>query len=365
MTNPYKTEKPIVMSKVYKQIRTFMLMFVLIPGVSFAQNQEDISKFLKAGSGDASKLLEAYLEPTITSMSYGMTANWYTTAATHKTLGFDFSFSANLAFMPSSENYFNPNKLDLAVTTFNGNTTNPGKGAPTFFGSKDATSYTATYDDPDGNEVTVDFNGPVGLGVKDKIGFAAIPVPVAQLGIGIVKNTDLKFRFIPKVDAGSSSIQMFGVGVQHDIKQHIPGIKLLPFDLSVLVAYNSLKGTTDLSNDDATDTRPDSDNGEGVYKFNSWVFQALISKKIAVLTFYGGVGYSMIKTTVDMNGTYEIDPSVGANFEVKDPVSLDIKNKSMRFTAGMRLKLGPVYFNGDYTLQKYKMLSVGMGFSIR
>jgi hypothetical protein len=355
------------MIKAYKKLLTFMLFAGMVSGVS-AQNQADISIFLNASSKDASKLLEAYLEPTVKSLSYGMTANWYTTAATHKTLGFDFSFSANIAFIPTSEDYFNPDKLNLSVTTYDGNIDRPGKGAPTFFGPKDETQYSATYD-PDGSgplgNQTVTFNGPEGLAVKDKIGFAGIPVPVAQLGIGIVKNTDLKFRFIPKVEAGSSEVQMFGVGVQHDIKQHIKGIKLLPFDLSVLVAFNSLKGSTDLSDDDATDSRPDSEDGEGVYKFNSWLFQALISKKIAVLTFYGGVGYSFINTSVDMNGTYTITPDVGPTFDIKDPVSMDIKNKSMRFTAGMRLKLGPVYFNGDYTLQKYKMLSVGMGFSIR
>ena len=244
----------------------------------------------------------------------------------------------------------------------------PGKGAPTFFGSKDETQYTATYD-PDGSggplgPQTMTFNGPEGLGVKDAIGVAGVPVPVVQLGIGIIKNTDLKLRFIPKVDGGGSSLSMFGVGLQHDIKQHIPGIKLLPFDLAVLVAYNSLKGETDLSNDDLGDSRPNSSNGMGIYKFNSMVYQVLISKRLSVVTFYGGVGYSMINTKVNINGTYTIEGDLD-DFNITDPVSMTIKNKSMRFTAGMRLKLGPVYLVGDYTLQKYKMFNAGIGFSIR
>jgi hypothetical protein len=31
----------------------------------------------------------------------------------------------------------------------------------------------------------------------------------------------------------------------------------------------------------------------------------------------------------------------------------------------MRLKLGPIFFNGDYTFQKYNMLSVGFGVAVR
>lgn len=357
------------MIKVSKKVLLPAMLLGVTFSAAFAQNQEDIARFLNAGGKDASKLISAYIEPTVKSLSYGMTGNWYNTAATHKTLGFDFGVSVNLAMIPTSENYFDPTKLNLDVTTFNGNSTRPGKGAPTFFGPKDRTTYSASYD-PDGSgslpTQTLTFSGPEGLGVKDEIGFAGIPVPVAQLAVGIVKNTDLKLRFIPKVEAGGSSVSMFGVGIQHDIKQHIRGIKLLPFDLSVLVAYNSLKGETDLSyqNTGPSDTRPGSTDGMGEYKFNSWVYQLLVSKRIAVLTVYGGVGYSMINTKVNVNGTYTIQATPD-DFEVTDPVAMTIKNKSMRFTAGMRLKFGPVYFMGDYTLQKYKMINVGFGFSIR
>ena len=72
----------------------------------------------------------------------------------------------------------------------------------------------------------------------------------------------------------------------------------------------------------------------------------------------------MINTKVNINGTYTIEGDLD-DFNITDPVSMTIKNKSMRFTAGMRLKLGPVYLVGDYTLQKYKMFNAGIGFSIR
>jgi hypothetical protein len=361
-------------------IMFFLISLLAQPVKTIAQNESDFSAFLKAGEEDASKLMQAYLEPAVKSMSFGMTGGWYNTAKPHKSLGFDIGVTANLAFIPTSENYFNPDDLDLSSTTFDGNTTNPGKGAPTFFGPKDETQYTSTYSyDPDGSgplppvPQSITYSGPEGLDVKDAIGFAATPVPMIQLGIGVIKNTDIKIRFvnsgmigsiIPNVDIENSEFNIFGIGVMHDIKQHIKGIKLLPFDLSALVAYNSVSGTTDLSNTDTGDARPDSPDGELDYKFNSWVLQALISKKISVLTGYAGVGYNIVNTTVDVNGEYVIDPN-NPDFVLTDPVAIDYRNNSLRLTLGMRLKFGPVYFNGDYTLQKYNTLSLGLGVSVR
>lgn len=346
---------------------------VLIPlsGQLMAQNEEDIAKFLQAGGKDASKLIEAYVTPVIKGVSYGMTGGWYTTAKTHKSLGFDFGVSMNLAFIPTSENFFNPNSLGLSsVTNYDGSRPqgsagayDPTKKAPTIFGPKNETQYSSTYD-PDGTGAlpsqTFTFAGPEGLNMKKEIGFAAIPVPMAQIGIGIVKNTDLKFRFVPRIEFGNNHFQMFGVGVLHDVKQHIKGIKLLPFDLSALVAFNSVSGSTDLS----SSSNPSSTNGKMDYKFNSWVLQALISKKIAVLTGYAGIGYSIVNSKVDIKGDYTITASP-VDFVISDPVAIDFKNNSMRLTAGMRINLGPVYVSGDYTLQKFKTLTLGFGFTIR
>lgn len=353
------------MNTIYNRVCLLFLSAILfIPAATTAQNEEDLSKFLSAGKADASKLISAYTQPMITSLSYGMTGGWYNTAKAHKTLGFDLGVTVSAAFMPTSENYFNPQKLGLSSNvTYENLDRGNNNQAPTIFGPKDENEYTFSGDlDDDGDNESVVISGPEGFNLKKDLGIAAAPVPMIQLGVGIIKNTDLKVRFIPKQTVGSSEISMFGIGVMHDIKQHIKGIKLLPFDLSALVAYNSVKGSTDLRSSGGAS--PDSDDGKGTYKFNSWVIQGIISKKVSVLTFYAGVGYNMVKTNVDVTGTYTINASPAA-FELTNPVSIDFKNNSMRFTAGMRLKLGPVYFNGDYTLQKYNTLSLGFGFSVR
>jgi len=347
-----------------------VLTIWMFPKTILAQDDNDISGFLKAAPADAAKLMTAYVQPAIEGISYGMTGGWYTTAKAHKSFGVDLGISLNTVFLPASRNYFNPLSLGLTSGASFENIDNPKSGAPTVMGPDDATKYTFTYDPdgPSGSLPTQSFavNGPKGLDVASYtgIGEAPVPVPMIQLGVGIIKNTDLKIRFVPEQNVHGTKIKMLGIGVMHDIKQHISSIKLLPFDLSVLLAYNNVSGSSGLTNSDPNDELPDSKDGKMNYTFNSYIIQALISKKISVITFYGGVGYQMVKTKVDVLGTYKIDASP-ASFTLKDPVKIDFKNNGFKLNGGIRLKFGPIYLNGEYTLQKYSTVTVGFGLAIR
>lgn len=290
-----------------------------------------------------------------------MTNGWYHTAKTHKKLGVDFGVTVSAVFVPTSDNYFTPN--NSSTLTFANNTHPSLQMAPTIMGPKDQTTYSATYT-PQGSStpITVGFNGPEGLDMKGNLGVSAIPVPMAQLGIGLIKNTDLKLRMVPTINNGGNSISMFGVGLMHDIKQYLPGVKELPFDLSVIAGYNSLKGASSLA---SSSTSPTSTDGKISYTFNSWVGQVLISKKLAILTLYAGVGYGSVSTKVNITGTYTISPTTGGNFNITDPLAYTLNNTGAKLTGGMRIKLGPIYFNGDYTVQKYSAFTFGLGASIR
>jgi hypothetical protein len=346
--------------------KALLLIAISLPFFSYAQDESDLIEFLNAGPKDASKLMNAYLNPVIEGLSYGFNGGWYTTAKAHKPLGFDIGVSLNAVFIPSSKNYFKPADLNLDVAMLTSPTT--GK-APTIAGPEDPTTYAIDIDgdnqpdDIDGNGQPDTFNGPEGLDFKENIKISGVLAPTAQIGIGVYKNTDLKIRWMPEVEAGSTKVKLFGVGVLHDIKQHIPGIKVLPFDLSVLVAYTNIKGTSGVSGTfDAptSDPRPQ----ELDYNMNAWLFQALISKKLAIFTFHGGLGFNTISTDADLTGSYIVVAGTPQG-TFKDPVSLRFKNNSMRVSAGMRMNFGPIYLNGEYTLQEYSTVSVGLGVTVR
>jgi hypothetical protein len=343
------------------------MLILIAPVVANAQDENDLVNFLNAGKDDASLLMTAYLNPVIEGLSYGFNGGWFHTAKAHKSLGFDLGVSVNAVFIPSSKYYFDPtdpnafNFKTIVPDEFSSTTSNGL--APTIAGPAEETTYGVDTDaisgTPDG-QADFFFNGPEGLDFKDVFKVSGVLSPTIQAGIGVYWNTDLKIRWMPKVDVGSSNITYFGAGLMHDIKQHFPGLRLMPFELSVLVGYTNIKGETSMSGtfEPGNDPRPQMMD----YNLNAWLFEALISRKLAIVTFYGGIGYNTIKTTSDVTGTYVI-PEIGE--ELVDPVSLRFQNESMRLTAGMRFNFGPIYLSGDYTLQEYSTVSVGLGVTVR
>jgi hypothetical protein len=198
------------------------------------------------------------------------------------------------------------------------------------------------------------FQAPPGLDLKGETGYNKVPVPMVHLGFGLPKGTDIKFRYIPTLNAGDdATVKMIGVGVMHDIKQWIPGIKLMPFDLSAFVGFTKFELQNQL---DAT-AHPDQ---KGIFTMNATTVQAVIGKKFSVITFYGGVGYNIAKSNIALKGNYDID---GTNY--KDPVDLKFAASGPRATIGTRLKLAVFTFHADYTVQKYKCLTVGFGIWVR
>jgi hypothetical protein len=324
-------------------VSTFMI------GEVRSQDEQDLVEYLRAGQEDASKLIGAYMAPAVEGLSYGMNGGWFQTAKAHKSFGFDLNISLNAVFIPSSRSTFDPNSLGLKVAQIV-----PANGeAPTIVGPKTIPQYDL---DDDGD---ADFDGPEGLDFKENFKVSGVVAPTVTLGVGIYKGTDLKVRYMPEVEAGKTKIKLIGFGLLHDIKQHIPGIKLIPFDLSVMGAFTRVDGTSGLDGAFANggDSRPQKID----YQMNAWLVQALISKKLSVVTFYGGIGYNSIKTKANITGSYVV-PELGS-VALKDPFNETFKNSSLRVTAGMRFKFGPFYIYGDYALQKFSAVSAGLGFS--
>jgi opacity protein-like surface antigen len=257
--------------------------------------------------------------------------------------------------VPESDLFYDVSKLGLDVIELE--PSSPGYPmAPTLIGPKDQPVFSYT-DETTGIKET--YSGPGGLDLKGEIRVNAIPVPIAHLGFGLPKGTDLKLRFTPTIDLGNNtSFKLFGVGIMHDVKQWIPGIKLFPFDLSGFVGYTKLKMESQFD----PETNPDR---IGLFEINATTVQGVISKTFSVLTLYGGVGYNIANSNLALKGSYDINDDGQLDANEVDPLDLKFSASGPRTTAGFRLKLAVVTIHADYTLQKYKCLTVGLGISVR
>ncbi|MBL6447234.1 hypothetical protein JMN32_13005 [Fulvivirga sp. 29W222] len=340
-----------MMKKITKLMMASVIVFF---GFNQVNAQNDLDQLLEAGIEDATILIEGYVDPFMVGFGTGLSNGWYNTAKAHKSLGFDLTVTANVAYVPDEDMFFNVNGLNLQTVELDDPVYSDGN-IPTMFGPD---SDTPTFREINTGET---FEGPAGLGIKDEIGFNAVPVPMAQLGIGIVKNTDLKIRWTPEVDIGDDGkFKLFGFGVMHDVKQHIPGLKNFPFDLSAFIGYTKMKTTIDFTNGDPTLDQT------GDFEIRTLTVQGLISKKFSVLTFYGGLGFNRVRSDLGLRGEYDINNDGDFNDANEvNPISLEFKSGGPRMTLGMRLKLAILTLHADYTLQKYKTLSLGVGFSVR
>ena len=336
-------------------------VLVFAVGVSPDSNAQanQFIRYLQAGS-DAAILSHAYLNPAIEGISYGVNGGWYHTARVHQRLGFDISLSATGVMLPSSAQSFRPDELGLENTLL----LNPSGVSPTIIGSDVETTYLSSFETPEGTQL-IEYAGAEGLEFSDRWLVQGVAVPMFQAGLGIGKNTDLKLRFMPTLNLGSvTRAGLVGLGFMHDIKQHIPAWKIKTFDLSLLAGYTRVSGEIDATS--VGFTRPDSDlrKQEMPFKVHSFLFQALISKKVATVTFYGGIGYNATRSTADVLGSYVIfGTTEDTQVVVTDPFSLSFKNNSMRVNGGVRLDIGGFYLHGEYSRQEYSAVTLGLGYS--
>ena len=340
------------MKAVYRIV--FLLSFALAT-VRPASAQDEIDQLMNESIEDGRKLIGAYVSPFMKSVSLGLNQGWYNTAKAHKIGGIDITITANAMTIPQSDLLFDVNKLNLEVVELDNST--PGYPfAPTILGPDTEPTFRYTDEETGFSETWV---GPGGLNLEEELGKNWVPVPMANLGIGLPKGTDLKLRFTPTIDLGDdASLKIYGFGVMHDVKQWIPGIKLLPFDLSGFVGYTKFKLEAYFD----PETNPDQ---RGIFEMNATTVQGVISKKFSVLTLYGGVGYNIAKSNLAMKGTYDINEDGVAGPHEIDPLDLKFAASGFRTTAGFRLKLAVLTLHADYTLQKSKCLTVGLGISVR
>lgn len=340
------------------KLKSFFLAFCMI-AFRAVMAQGDIDQLIKGSLADANLLVKGYITPAFNTLGNGLNQGWYNTAKSHKTLGFDLTITASGISYPASDLTYavsNSQLQKLACTAYPPSgppyTSASSINAPTIFGSDVAPVYQVldAQKQPTGQYIT---SAP-GTNLGKDLSF--IPVPMVQLGIGLPKGTDLKVRFFPSTKIGNNgNVNMLGFAIMHDIKQYIPRVKSLPFDLSILVGYTKLKVHAGLS-----DTNPDQQSD---FSTSATTVQGLISKKFSVLTLYGGVGYNFISNNLGVSGRYYLD-NTNTNY-VDNPINLSNSQSGPRITGGLRLKFAIFTLHGDYTLQKYSAFTVGFGFNVR
>ncbi len=365
-----------------KKLRPVILTAILAAGFAIpAWSQIKEVDFIKGGINDAQVLFKNYLSPYANSFAAGLNGGWYNSAKPHKLGGFDVTFTLNTAWAPPSARTMDLSKLDIGASV------EGDPLAPTIAGKKTDTrpdlTYLALYDNNGTTEAVTlaQYKAPNGTGIN------FIPLPMAQLGIGLPFGSEVAVRYLPNLDFGSyGSIGLWGVGLKHSILQHIPGLKHLPvLDVSLQGGYTNLKTFANV-NFEPDAFALDLTSDPLMFKdqkiqlgVEAWTINIIASQTLPVISFYEGIGYSNSKANVGLFGNFPISrleteitsPYAGqvvvTDEDVKkDPFDVTIQNhKDLRLNAGMRIKLGVLTIQFDYTKANYSVFTTGLGISFR
>ncbi|MFK5974318.1 MAG: hypothetical protein QM485_13685 [Flavobacteriaceae bacterium] len=320
----------------------------------FGSAQSNINEVLAAGLNDAERFTNDYFSPVSEGVMYGISSGWYNTADAKPLGGFEISVIANMSSFK--------NKADKKAFEFNtadyqnfqlvaGGTT---QMVSTALGDIEGVE---VFIEGSGGEDRIDFELPTGL-ASENINF--IPTAYLQASLGLIKGTEIKVRFLPKINTDDVSVGLYGVGIQHDFTKHLPAGKILPIAISAVIGYTHLSATYDFAN---TSIIGGADQKIDV-KMNTWVFQAVVSTKLPIINFYGGVGYLTGKSTTDVLGAYIVE-SGPFQQTYTDPFSVKKDASGVTANIGAKLKLGFFRLHADYTLAAFNTLSVGINFGFR
>ena len=150
-----------------------LTLLVLLGLVTITSKAQDLESILLA-SGDAENLTNAYINPAMKGLIYGMNSGWYHTAKVHKKLGFDISIGLNASVVPSKDELINLSSLGLS----NNIGFTPGATTPTVAGTGDGANLTVNTT-VDGNDVSASFRMP--SGINDDLPQGAVPTPSVQV----------------------------------------------------------------------------------------------------------------------------------------------------------------------------------------
>ncbi len=360
----------------------------------------DVGRILQASADDAELLVENYLKPFGSGFGAGLNSGWTNAAQPHKTLGFDVTVSTALAIVPDSDKSFdftelNTDAVDLARVDQNGNIV-PATSSEvdpitqTISGKDQPGPLLGAFEDIDGDgnpENLFNFEMPGGTD------FGYVPAPEIKAGVGIIKDTELMLRYVPKINIKDyGSFQQYGFGAKHGINQWIPGGNVLPVNISVMVGYTNqtLSKGFRFTGEDAIGDRnnvenpysnqPETWDGQKAeISTEAYTVSALVGKSLPILSFYAGVGYEASTMSIGTPGTY---PTVGENPDfdpqnpgaedplivqtLDEPINLELEGgNKFHGLAGLRLRFGFFHISASYKQADYSTVSAAVGISFR
>ena len=317
-----------------------ILSFLLLVCSSIFVSAQNITV---SNTSDAKNFLEAYFSPFAESIGSGLNKGWYNTAKPHKLAGFDVSLSLNLITISDEVASFDVNSIENFSST--------SSSTPSILGSGKGATINYQNENVSGQFVMPDQN----------IEIKAVPIPTLNVGLGLIKGTEINVRYIPTYEynigfVGKGSVELYGAGIKHNILQWLPLDKFLPFDLSIQGAFSQFNTSFEVESQSV--------NQEVDLDIRASTVNLIFSKKFAMITAYGSVGQNFVSSTLNANTNFSLGSTSTLNFDFPLEINMP-KTSEMQASAGVRLQFAIFTLFANQTFSSYPSTSAGIGISFR
>ena len=295
-----------------------------------------------------------YVSPAASASAYQSSSSWYSSAETIGKFKVDVSLHFNVLPIPDKQKNFTINNSELITMEVRGS---QSAEIPTALGGDTSTFFDFFIEDEA-------YEWQAFEGVKQNV----VAHPYLQASIGLWKETDITFRYSPKVTIETSSYEIFGAAVKHNFTQYFrnnePDAK--PIELAVLASYSIFN--LNLYFDEVAIKPVDPDPGTEplttinsiIIDANSWLFQLIASKKINKFELTGAIGF----TKNDFN--YRLGGDEGLFLDLfNELLSLLDENKSeFKGDIGVNYYFNKFHISSMVTIGKFPNINIALHYKI-
>ncbi|MDO6472641.1 DUF6588 family protein [Maribacter sp. 1_MG-2023] len=330
-----------------KKIIIFLIILIWFDGRAQNFNFKD---YLLLGVDQAEKLATGYVEPLSEGLLYGLTGGWYNTAQVKNKWELELSLVTNGSFVPKDKLFreYNVGEFENLSLANGGNVIK----IPTILGSNDSrVGLIATLD---GQEF--EFDAPTGIGL---LSTNLLPNAMLQASIGLPGNSELGFRYVPKMNINGANIGVTGISIKHELTESIRNWQKWPVSISAFAAFTRL----DIRYDFQTDGFLTGQSQRLESYLNSFSAEILASTKHPVWNTYGAIGFVKGKANYDLKGIYTIETQ-SRTISYQDPFNIKNEISGFKINIGGKVNIKRFSINLDYTFQGYNNLSLRLNYIV-
>ena len=334
------------MHKHFPKISAFCIALMSSFGLLSQITSPDVTNAVQ----DMLYISSEYVSSAASASVYQSSSSWYSSAESVGKFKLDVSVNFNILPIPNKQKSFVINNSELLTMEIRGA---QSAEIPTALGG-----HTETFFDFEIEGEAYEWQAFEGI--KQDV----VAHPYLQATVGLWKETDVTLRYSPKVTINTSSYDIFGAAIKHNITQYfrkdIEGSN--PIELAVLASYSVFD--LDLYFDEVaiepidpeTGTEPLTSINSIIIDANSWLFQLIASKKVNKFEFTGSVSYT------ENDFSYKLGGQEGAFLDLFNQLLslLDESKNEFKGDIGVNYYFNKFYISSMVTIGKFPNVNLAL-----